>query len=718
MRGSKRKIIVIGISLFLILVGILGIVFQDSIFDGMGSNDAENSRSGEAPWPTIAQNNQRTGRSPYDTSHVDGWEKWRFEPADDPVTSPAIGEDGTIYVGSENHLYAVDDEGSEIWKFETNGSVRSSPAIADDGTIYITSSRSLHAVDPDGTKGWRFDLGSSSYSPTVADDGTVYIYSSGGLYAINPDGTERWNFSTPGWISSPPAIGENGTIYIGVTIGYIPPPRYLLLAVNPNGTESWRFSTEGEVRSPPAVGEDGTIYLDTGKLRAIDPDGTERWNFTKGSGHSPAIDVDGTIYVSSKRSLYAVDPDGTERWNTSLERDIVSSPVISDEGTIYVGSRGNDLYAVHSERTEGEPGAERWRFRLASASPAIGSDGTVYSVSERDLFAIGGEEEVDKTVVDGWETDSRRLYFTEGRRTFTHEITFEELGSVTLEIRHENEVIHEHVVQVVEEDPVERVKLSNEIIQQGSELDVVRFDAPEEINVGETVDIEVEIENPVEEHQEISFYSNDELELEVSVPRAGTVDRYRHTFTYEVEDGRVPRDILIEFGGTSDLYRHGVIRVERPDSDELEGERGFIYDGKLELYRLAGDDEVGDFEEDIPTIRTDAVREKIHPPISSYLRSQYGFDNFSDPGEKEINPISVIFGETGEDWLEEPEPLNGEYVFTIDLHGIDLEMEDGRIIFLEEYEEDDEQEIPGFTSSSVLLASSIVVGIYKKKGNR
>jgi len=35
------------------------------------------------------------------------------------------------------------------------------------------------------------------------------------LYAINPDGTEKWNFTTSSVIYSLPAIGPDGTVYVG-----------------------------------------------------------------------------------------------------------------------------------------------------------------------------------------------------------------------------------------------------------------------------------------------------------------------------------------------------------------------------------------------------------------------------------------------------------------------------------------------------------------------
>ena len=53
-------------------------------------------------------------------------------------SSPAIGADGTIYVGGgdDRKLYAVNPNGTQKWAFTTTGNTTGSPAIGADGTIY------------------------------------------------------------------------------------------------------------------------------------------------------------------------------------------------------------------------------------------------------------------------------------------------------------------------------------------------------------------------------------------------------------------------------------------------------------------------------------------------------------------------------------------------------------------------------------------------------
>ena len=66
--------------------------------------------------------------------------KWSFKTGGHVFSSPAIGSDGTIYVGSwDNNLYAINPDGSRKWNFKTGDGVSSSPAIGSDGTIYVGS---------------------------------------------------------------------------------------------------------------------------------------------------------------------------------------------------------------------------------------------------------------------------------------------------------------------------------------------------------------------------------------------------------------------------------------------------------------------------------------------------------------------------------------------------------------------------------------------------
>lgn len=281
----------------------------------------------------------------------DGTKKWEFETGDYVISSPAIGSDGTIYVGSDDEkLYAMNPNGTKKWEFVAGHRVRSSPAIGSDGTIYVGSAdKKLYAINPDGTKKWEFEsLSWIESSPAIGSDGTIYVVSfDQRLYAINPDGTTKWDKGIIGdAIVSSPSIDSDGTIYIGGS-------DHRLYAINPDGSTKWYFETGDKILSSPSIGSDGTIYFGSydNKLYAVNNDGTKKWDFLTGDviySASPAIGSDGTIYIGSNdERLYAVNPDGTEKWDFLAGGRVQSSPVVDADGTIYVGSDNHKLYAIN-----------------------------------------------------------------------------------------------------------------------------------------------------------------------------------------------------------------------------------------------------------------------------------------------------------------------------------------------------------------------------------
>ena len=78
---------------------------------------------------------------------------WKFETGGAVNnSSPAIGSDGTVYVGSHDHkVYAINGKsGVKLWEFETGDKVFSSPAIGSDGTVYVGSrDNKLYAIKTD-----------------------------------------------------------------------------------------------------------------------------------------------------------------------------------------------------------------------------------------------------------------------------------------------------------------------------------------------------------------------------------------------------------------------------------------------------------------------------------------------------------------------------------------------------------------------------------------
>jgi outer membrane protein assembly factor BamB len=301
-------------------------------------------------------------------------------------SSPAIGRDGTIYLGAVNgRFYAVSSNGVVKWAFKTGYEIRSSPAIAEGGTVYFgCRNRKLYAVSEEGRKKWEFLTGGwVDASPAIGTDGTVYFGSwDKTFYALHSNGTVRWKFSTRGEIESSAAVGNDGTLYFGSHDGK-------LYALASDGQKRWEFATGAPILSSPALNGEGMIYFTSvnGFLYAVNENGELRWRLHTGgiTESSPTIGAEGTIYLGVNKSLWKVTPEGKRVSEHRMENFVASTPLVAEGDLVYIVSHYGDLRAFG-------PGQDRFFFYLfiyGHASPALGADGTVYVPGKyHDLFAL------------------------------------------------------------------------------------------------------------------------------------------------------------------------------------------------------------------------------------------------------------------------------------------------------------------------------------------
>lgn len=338
------------------------------------------------PWPMFRGGPARTGLSAVDTAWNTGEELWKLKLGSVIYSSPAIGSDGTIYVGcSDDYIYAVRPDGTILWKLRTGKDVTCSPAIGPDGTVYAGSD-GLYAIRPDGIGLWKhptlYGMSSSpvvsadgriifgtvegtlfvltrygkvagtfnasrqiASSPALDEDGNIYFGSSDGwIYSLSPDMVLRWKYQTGGEVGASPAIGPGRMVYAGSRDGF-------LYALNETGCLAWRRDLGRQIFSSAALGPDGTLYVgcDDGRLCAINPGGTLQWDHMTGwwVSSSPSVGADGTVYVGSgDGSLYAFRPNGTVRWRFPTGSEVFGSPAIASNGSVIFGSWDNHLYCV------------------------------------------------------------------------------------------------------------------------------------------------------------------------------------------------------------------------------------------------------------------------------------------------------------------------------------------------------------------------------------
>jgi len=362
-----------------------------------------------------------------------------------------------LVAGACGRKSPVAEPGPQVkWQFSADDEIVSTPALGEDGTIYFTSIQSLYAVAPDGKMKWRYfpgaELGSS---PMVGPDGGIYIIDAGCvMHAVNPDGSKRWVAqivpppqissvaTAPCWRPATPALGAPDLLFVANSAGAV-------LAVDANsGTTTNQFKEVGGPDSPeiPETGsgvEGGgslqffdsggrvswTIRLSDGprtmpfrsaaitkggviavagwdsKFHVYNFDGQLKWEFPGDWTANPVIAADGTIYIGNFAGVVALSADGAEIWKAAVP--IAGAPALAADGTIYVpsqdvgkGKNGGNLFSLYALNPQG---AVKWRLpvdALLEHGPAIASDGTVYVGTRSDgatgvkphsgtLYAIG-----------------------------------------------------------------------------------------------------------------------------------------------------------------------------------------------------------------------------------------------------------------------------------------------------------------------------------------
>ncbi|MFP8876134.1 MAG: PQQ-binding-like beta-propeller repeat protein, partial [Myxococcota bacterium] len=234
----------------------------------------------------------------------DGKLKWYFllegEDTAGIRSSAAIGEDGTIYFGTQDGiLYALNPDGSLLWSYQAetglNGENRiaSAPALDDEGNLYFGSgSGAFYSLDANGQLRWTYRLLEESTddetldsSPVVDSDGNVYFGTREGfLIALDSEGVELWSVLVGDVFFSAPLVDSAGNIYIPSYFG------------------AYENSETGESE-------------DVSGITAFDSDdGTVLWEYPLAYGFidsSPTLDANGILYIGASDGSVVAFNTGT-----------------------------------------------------------------------------------------------------------------------------------------------------------------------------------------------------------------------------------------------------------------------------------------------------------------------------------------------------------------------------------------------------------------------
>lgn len=217
-----------------------------------------------------------------------------------------------------------------------------------------------------------------------------------------PTPIERWSVSVDGPVEGSPAVGDHNVVYILSGKGSLyafpldPVDTSAGYPSRPTPKPLWVFRSLTLVKNPsPAIGPDGTVYFtaDNGFLFAVQPNGQEKWRLFLGPPPltSPTITDSGTLYIGGANNLYAVSPEGTLLWKFpstgSLSIGTITMPPSLDElGTLFFGTDRGSIWAVSPT------GTPLWEYQVGSplrTSPVIDPFGALYIGAENGrLYAL------------------------------------------------------------------------------------------------------------------------------------------------------------------------------------------------------------------------------------------------------------------------------------------------------------------------------------------
>lgn len=248
----------------------------------------------------------------YCLSTGDGSTLWSA-PCSGPVYSPPAIDGSAVYVGSNGtgasksaRLYSLDlVTGAENWSYAADNAIESKPCFTEDTVFFGAWDSYFYAIHKStGTLRWRYQRNTSRYySP--ADSWPVASSTSGQVYvadrqyylsAINiASGTADW---TRTGISSQALTPDGGALFLRVSSGNLERTSFSNATVwtTPCSLDSAPVSPACASTRVAAVDQDGLVNV----LDAAS--GETEYSFQAAHGyqlHPVALDVDGTVYVST-----------------------------------------------------------------------------------------------------------------------------------------------------------------------------------------------------------------------------------------------------------------------------------------------------------------------------------------------------------------------------------------------------------------------------------
>jgi outer membrane protein assembly factor BamB len=133
---------------------------------------------------------------------------------------PVIGQNGAIYVSTDDGVQVFDSAGQPSRAALSSGNGDLPAAVGGDGTVY-TAAAAVEAIHPDGSRAWSLN-DVPAWTFAIGANGMIFAAGAQQLYAITPDGTLVRTFNDLGsQITSFLALDSNDTVVFGTEDGKV-----------------------------------------------------------------------------------------------------------------------------------------------------------------------------------------------------------------------------------------------------------------------------------------------------------------------------------------------------------------------------------------------------------------------------------------------------------------------------------------------------------------
>jgi outer membrane protein assembly factor BamB len=268
---------------------------------------------------------------------------WRFDTGSAVPAAPAIGADGTVYVGTaDGYVQALTPEGTLRWSYTVEAAVPWSPVVDPAGRVYVvTAAQHLYSFLPGGTLGWQIRTPAHVATEAVVAPpwGILFGDAASSVWAYSDHAVALWHVEIGGGITSAPAV-RGSRIAVGTGSGDV----WLL-----DGAAKRAVAHLGApVRSTPGIDADGSAYVIAGgALHRLGAQGAVRW---RRAGVEWATVTDGgCLVIDADRALVRLSADGAPLSHVPLGATASAAPVIAPSGAIYVSTDSGALITIRAD---------------------------------------------------------------------------------------------------------------------------------------------------------------------------------------------------------------------------------------------------------------------------------------------------------------------------------------------------------------------------------